>query len=531
MAHDVLDPEFRNLIDPNAPVRMAGNGFTFTEGPIWHPVEQYLLFSDMPGDVRRRLDRNGVRDVARPSNKGNGMTYTRDLDLIVCEHATSSVVAIRRDGARQVLASHFEGKELNSPNDVCIHSDGSIYFTDPWYGRMPIFGVERPRDLGWQGVFRIRPGQLGREPELVVGRYVFSQPNGLCFSPDEKLLYINDTDQANIRVFDVRPDGLLSEGRTFASGIRDGSKPGLPDGMKCDEAGNIWVTGPGGVWVYAPSGRLLGKLVVPEEVANLHWGGPDWRTLYMTATTSVYTVDTKIGPRKEPFMRAGQSSADASSHSQRSSEPQRSPSGTDGSFQLDASRCALIIQDMQNDVVMEGGAFAASGSPQHCREQNAIENIRRLAERCRSAGIPVIHVWFLVEPGLPGFTLNAPLFEGVLDAKALVRGTWGALPVPGLEQQAGDIVVPKMRMSAWEGTNLETVLKAYGRDMVIVTGAWTNMSIEHTARTGADKGYIMIVPEDGCSTMNADWHRASVNYAMQNVAAVTTVRDVVDALR
>ncbi len=142
----------------------------------------------------------------------------------------------------------------------------------------------------------------------------------------------------------------------------------------------------------------------------------------------------------------------------------------------------------------------------------------------------VIQVWFLVEPGAPGVTLNAPLFEGLVDAKALVKGTWGAEPVRGLERQAGDLMVEKMRMSAFEGTTLETVLKSGERDMLIVTGAWTNMSIEHTARTGADKGYVVIVPEDCCSTMNADWHRAATGYAMTNVAAVTTCDEVVRAL-
>lgn len=127
--------------------------------------------------------------------------------------------------------------------------------------------------------------------------------------------------------------------------------------------------------------------------------------------------------------------------------------------------------------------------------------------------------------------MNAPLFEGVLDQKALVRGTWGAAPVAGLEQQPGDHLVTKMRMSAWEGTSLETILKAEGRDVVIVTGAWTNMSIEHTARTGADKVYVIVVPEDGCSTMNADWHRASIDYALTNVAAVTNVDAVLSNLR
>jgi gluconolactonase len=199
-------------------------------------------------------------------------------------------------------------------------------------------------------------------------------------------------------------------------------------------------------------------------------------------------------------------------------------------FTLDPARTALIIQDLQNDVMMDGGAFAASGAPEHARAQNVVANVRRLAEVCRRTGVIVIHVWFVVDEGAPGLTLNAPLFEGVADNRAMVRGTWGAAPVTGLERQPGDFVVEKMRISAWEGTPLETILKASGRDIVVVTGAWTNMSIEHTARTGADKGYFMVVPEDGCSTMNAEWHNASINYALQNVSLVTNVADVTAAL-
>ncbi|MDA4847741.1 isochorismatase family protein [Hoeflea poritis] len=525
MAHEALDPDFHRLIDEHAPVRQAGSGFTFTEGPIWHPVDHYLLFSDMPGDVRRRLDRSGVREVMNPSHKGNGMTYDTGLNLLVCEHATSCVARFDPDGRREVLASHFEGRELNSPNDICVKSDGSIWFTDPWYGRMAGYGVERPRELGWQGVFRLPPDHRpGNEPQLVVDRYTFTMPNGLCFSPDESLLYINDTEQANIRVYDVEGD-RLSNGRVFASGIKDSLLPGVPDGMKCDAEGNVWCTAPGGLWVYSPEGRLIGKVSIPELPANLHWGGADWRTLYVCATTSVYAIDVKVGPRNEPFMRArgSQPAGPADSTAPTADE-------TSGPLNLDANRFALIIQDMQNDVVMEGGAFAESGSPGHCREQNAIANVARLAEKCRQMGVPVIHVHFVVPPGAQGLTLNAPLFEGVIDNTALVRGTWGAAAVPGLEPKDGDHIVEKMRMSAWEGTNLETILKAEGRDMIIETGAWTNMSIEHTARTGADKGYFMVIPEDGCSTMNADWHNASINYALQNVALVTRTDDVIAAL-
>ncbi len=540
MTHEALSPDFDRLIDQYAPVGQLGTGFEFTEGPIWHPVEQYLLFSDMPGDVRRRWDeRSGVREVMRPANKCNGMTYDADLNLIVCEHATSSLVRERPDGTRETLASHFEGRELNSPNDVCVRSDGSIYFSDPWFGRMPVFGVERPREQGFQGVYRVRPGQVGGDPELVVDRMLFDQPNGLCFSPDESLLYINDTTHATIRAFDMRADGTLSSGRLFASGIKSELKAGVPDGMKCDAEGNVWVTAPGGVWVYSPSGQLIGKVVVPELVANLHWGGADFRTLFLCATHSVYTVTTKVGPRNEPFMRArpgvatataATAPAPASPAPQPAAPADKPPVEMTESLSLDPSRCAMIIQDMQNDVVMDGGAFAESGAPDHARQQNVIANIQRLADRARARGVMIIHVWFVVEPGAPGMTLNAPLFEGAVEANALVRGTWGCQPVPGLEPQSGDIVVEKMRMSAWEGSTLETALKSGGRDTIIDCGAWTNMSIEHTARTGADKGYVIVVPEDCCSTMNADWHNASVNYAMQNVAAVTNADRVIAAL-
>jgi gluconolactonase len=197
---------------------------------------------------------------------------------------------------------------------------------------------------------------------------------------------------------------------------------------------------------------------------------------------------------------------------------------------VDPERAVLIIQDMQNDVMMEGGAWAETGAPEHAKEQNVVENVKRLAEACRAAGIPVFHVHYLVEDGAPGLKLNAGLFQGVKETGGLVRGSWGAAPAEGLEPQDGDFVVEKMRMNAWEGTRLEHLLKGLGRDTIIVTGAWTNMSVEHTARTGADKGYYMIVPEDGCSTMNAEWHNASINFALQNVSTVTTCAAVLEAI-
>jgi gluconolactonase len=202
----------------------------------------------------------------------------------------------------------------------------------------------------------------------------------------------------------------------------------------------------------------------------------------------------------------------------------------DEPLKLDAKRTAMLIQDLQNDVMIDGGAFAESGAPEHAKEQNVVENVKGLADAMRKAGGHVIHVWYIVEEGAPGLKLNAPLFDGVKDTNALVRGSWGAAPAEGLEPQPGDHVVEKMRMSGWQGTRLETLLAGLGVDTIVVTGAWTNMSIEHTARTGADKGFYMVVPEDCCSTMNADWHNASINYALQNVSTVTDGKAVAAAL-
>jgi gluconolactonase len=290
-----------DLVNESAAVRVIESGFEFTEGPIWHPRDHFLLLSDIPANTRYRFDGKAMHAQAHPSNKGNGMTYDAALNLLVCEHSTSSVVRFvgGADGPREALASHFEGKELNSPNDIVVSRSGSIYFTDPTYGRMPVFGVERPTQLGFQGVYRIA---TDRTVELMVDKSLFTQPNGLCFSPDESLLYVNDTEQANIRVFDVMDGGILANMRVFAAGITDPDQAGAPDGMKCDEQGNIWVTAPGGLWIYAPDGTLIGKISVPEVVANLHWGGRKWRTLFITASTSLYAIDVKVGPHQEGFM-------------------------------------------------------------------------------------------------------------------------------------------------------------------------------------------------------------------------------------
>jgi gluconolactonase len=304
MGVQVNAPAFLELVAEDAELEQLGTGFTFTEGPIWNP-DGFLLFSDMPGDVRRRWDPDGgVSEVANPSNKGNGMTIDNDGRLVVCEHVTSSVVRMDPDGrggGREVLATHYEGKELNSPNDVVVKSDGAIYFTDPTYGRMPGFGLEREQDLDFQGVYRIPPG--GGDPQLLVDD--FAQPNGLCFSTDESLLYINDTDRAHIRVFDVQADGTLANSRVLADGIGSGKLEigDLVDGMKLDERGNVWVTGPGGVCVFNPEGEHIGTVEVPENVGNVNWGGPDWNWLFIPATSSVYRIECKVSGNRLPYMR------------------------------------------------------------------------------------------------------------------------------------------------------------------------------------------------------------------------------------
>jgi gluconolactonase len=203
---------------------------------------------------------------------------------------------------------------------------------------------------------------------------------------------------------------------------------------------------------------------------------------------------------------------------------------SDEVLQLDPKRSALIIQDLQNDVIIEGGAFADSGAPAHATAQNVVGNVADLAGACRSAGVPVIHVWYIVEEGAAGLKQNAPLFQGVKEANALVRGTWGAAPAEGLEAQDGDHIVEKMRMNGFYETRLDILLRGLGVETLIITGAWTNMSIEHTARHGADAGYEVVVASDGTSTTGDEWQNAALNYAMTNVAKVATCAEIKTAL-
>lgn len=297
------DDRPRTLVDPSVTTELVATGFRFTEGPLWDARNESLLFNDIPADIRYRWrPRVGAQVISTAGHHANGQVFDAQHELLICEHSSSALVWQRRDGSRQVLASHFRGRELNSPNDVVTSTRRDVYFTDPWYGRMSGWGRERPRDLAFQGVYRLAAG--ADVVQLVVEANEFAMPNGLCLSPDETLLYVNDTERRHIKVFDVLSDGTLGAARMFFTDIGAGSQDTAPDGMKCDAQGNVWVTGPGGVWVIAADGARLGIVPIPEEVANLTWGGTGWRILYLTCTSSLYRLPTLVTAARLPYHTA-----------------------------------------------------------------------------------------------------------------------------------------------------------------------------------------------------------------------------------
>ena len=292
MSVKVLSESVRELVDEDAEVEQIATGFAFTEGPIWM-ADGSLHFSDMPGDKRRRWHPvEGVQVLRDPSNKCNGMTRDNDGNLIVCEHVTSSVVRESPDGTRETIATHWGDKELNSPNDVIVASRRLDHLHRPHL--RPDAGVRARARPGPRLPGRLSPPRGRGDLQLLIDD--FAQPNGLCFTADESLLYINDTVRAHIRVFDVGPDHALSNGRVFAEEIGTGdlARGELVDGMKLDERGNVYVTGPKGVWIFAPDGEHLGVIEVPENVGNVNWGDDDWRSLFIPASTSVYRVRMKV---------------------------------------------------------------------------------------------------------------------------------------------------------------------------------------------------------------------------------------------
>jgi len=286
---EIRDDRLKKMIGPSSKLERIVSGFRFIEGPVWHPYDQVLIFSDILGDCMYRWsEKEGLSTFREPSHMANGNTYDREGRLLTCEHATSRVSRTERDGNQVVLASHFNGKELNSPNDIVVKSDGAIYFTDPNSGRGPLYGVAREQELPFQGVYRIHP--VDQAFDLLVDD--FSKPNGLCFSLDEKQLFINDTNRNHVRVFDVTEDGTLRNGRVWAETIGEGE--GVPDGMKIDQEGNLYCCGPGGIHVFDGMANCLGVIRMTEKAANFAWGDEDMCSLYISASTTLYRLRSKI---------------------------------------------------------------------------------------------------------------------------------------------------------------------------------------------------------------------------------------------
>ncbi len=281
MSLDIRDERMLDVVDKASRREAIAETFEFTEGPIWHPVGRHLTFSDIPADKLYRWSESAGLSIFRePSQMANGNTYDREGRMLSCEHATSRVV--RADGRDiETLASHYDGKELNSPNDIVVRSDGTVFFTDPPYGRGGAHGVKRPRELDFQGVFLITPAG-----ELKLLSKDFEGPNGLCLSLDEQELYVADTPRKHVRRF--RIDGeRLSGGEVFCSSP-------APDGLKIDSRGYLFAGGPKGVGVYHPDGTWLGVLQTPAFCANFTWGGTDLKTLFMTASQGVYRIKVKV---------------------------------------------------------------------------------------------------------------------------------------------------------------------------------------------------------------------------------------------
>jgi gluconolactonase len=287
--YEVLDPRFRALIQPSAHLDHLGTGLRWAEGPVWFPAHQALYVSDIPNDrIMRWTEGTGLSVFRSPAGYTNGHTRDREGRLVSCSHGTRSVIRTEHDGTITTVAESHRGKWLNSPNDVVVARDGAVWFSDPTYGILSDYeGYESVPEQDVNAVYRIPPG--GGEPERMATGFV--QPNGLAFSPDESRLYVAESGSSHddavppvLRVFDI-VDGQVGEGREFAR-----VEPGPPDGLRVDVRGNVWCSAADGVHVFDPDGTLIGKILVPERVANLCFGGPRGNRLFLAATTSVYAV-------------------------------------------------------------------------------------------------------------------------------------------------------------------------------------------------------------------------------------------------
>ncbi len=295
---EIRDDRMKDIVAPDVELGSISDEFVFTEGPIWNPHDNTLIFSDIKGNTMYKWhEATGVEVFRKPSNMANGNFYDRQGRILTCEHATSRVTRTHPDGSYEILATHYDGKELNSPNDIVVKSDGNIYFTDPMPGRTAMYGIEREPDLPFRGVYRLNADT--KALTLLVDD--FELPNGLCFSPDESQLYVNDTANVHIRVFDVKDDGTIDaeNGRVFAE--LTGDLEGYADGMKFDSAGNLFSAGPGGVHILTGDGTALGVILIPQPPTNFNWGSDDLQTLFITAGTTVYTVRLKVPGRTPNF--------------------------------------------------------------------------------------------------------------------------------------------------------------------------------------------------------------------------------------
>lgn len=291
MDFDLATPAFKRIADPDAPLDNIAQGLTFGEGPVWDRRTGQLYFVDIIGSTIWKWKPGVGREVVlQPSTHANGLTFDRQGRLIVAGWCSRTIYRFEKDGSISTIASKWDGKKFNSPNDIVVRSDGSTYWTDSAGGLvipgMVAEDVQRYIDL--QGVYRLTSD--GKEVQLAIPDCAY--PNGLAFSPDEKLLYVNDTRNAFIRVFDVRADGSIGPGRLFHQ--LTGSEDGVADGMKVDVEGNVYCTGPGGVHVISPAGELLGRLRIPGHSTNMAFGGDDWCSLYVTTFTNVFRTQVKI---------------------------------------------------------------------------------------------------------------------------------------------------------------------------------------------------------------------------------------------
>ena len=282
--------KFWELVPKDAKLELVAGGMGFTEGPVWDPAG-FVYVSDEEINKIFRIYPDGHKEELIALGDPDGNTYDEHRQLIDCASVLRAIIRIKPDGTYMVLTDRYQGKRLNSPNDVVIGPDGAIYFTDPT-SDLP---KDQKQELDFKGVFR-----LDARGQVTLLTKELTEPNGLAFSPDGKKLYVDDSTQRNIRVYDFQQDGTLRNGRVF--GEEPGGKgEGVPDGMKLDMAGNLYVTGPGGIWVWDSGGRHLGTILLPEQPANLAWGDSDLKTLYITATTSLYKLKTS-SPGFVPYL-------------------------------------------------------------------------------------------------------------------------------------------------------------------------------------------------------------------------------------